>query len=117
MVCRHARGDRSCTTQYPEYHVDTSPAHEFKEIEQVGPNLVARVSTRSKGDALVVWPNSTYKDAIMWKTVNIELPKWECSPGLRDPDKSPAPLVRFPCTDDGWSDAMEYAARKRVPKE
>jgi len=122
MTCRHARGDRSCTTQYPRPPKarKTPPTpdkddYDIMDVVAIEGNLVLKVkypSCRScayEGIKVMVFRGVSALDAIKWKRID---------PHFRDPRKhrlpsdAPPPVARFPGNEEGWVDAQAWAAFK-----
>lgn len=126
MTCRHSKGDPNCTTQFPERNeymssYDKTPKtpdasnYQIVDVHRVGSNLVLKVlypnckKCAYEGNKVMVFLNVTEATVIRWRTID---------PHFRDPkmgvhpSEAPAPAARFPASDEGWADAIEYATRK-----
>ena len=120
MVCRHAIGDRSCTSQYPNYSAPepTTPDAENYTILDAyphGKHLVLKVQYPNckncsyEGTKVLVFLNVSAVDALKWKRID---------PHFRDPktngfpNSAPSPVARFPASSQGWEDALAYVKTK-----
>ena len=54
-----------------------------------------------EGIKVMVFLDTTALDALRWKRID---------PHFKD--KAPSPAARFPASDEGWNDALAYAANK-----
>ncbi len=130
MTCRHGPYDPNCGSyngnletlkaDYQKQIVSsiTPDAERFsvEDVEEIGTFLVMKVrypncsSCSYEGVKVMVFSNANLKSAIKWKKID---------PHFRDPDKNfdskhgyaaaPGPIARFPASDQGWKDAIEYA--------
>lgn len=119
MTCRHARGDRSCSTQFPEYQSQAPQSPDVERFEwidaqQVGTNFVAKIKYPNcancayEGTKVMVYVGVTPMDALRWKRID---------PHFRDPKKiiklqptaAPSPVARFPASPEGWAAALKLA--------
>ncbi len=124
MTCRHSAGDPNCSSNSNYYggssssSVTTPDAERYtiEDIEEVGSFLVVKVSypnCRScayEGVKVMVFENRTVKDAIKWKRIDPHFRKPSPSPIKTE---APTPVARFPASDQGWRDAMEYARSRK----
>jgi hypothetical protein len=55
----------------------------------------------------MVFLNVTEEDAMMWRKIDPHFRGAKSKEG-----EAPSPAARFPGTAEGWSDALDYAARK-----
>jgi hypothetical protein len=89
--------------------------YEVVDIEQIGNHLVMKARYPHcpkcfyEGTKVMVFLNCTYKDAVMWRRVDPHFgdPKLKTTQVV-----APHPSARFPASDEGWKDAIEYAQRK-----
>lgn len=122
MICRHSPGDTSCSKyggrySAPEPVTPDASKYDVLDAQQVGPHLVMKVKYPNcyrcafEGVKILVFASTTAMDALKWKRID---------PHFRDPKlkglatDAPSPLARFPGTNEGWSDALDYAKTKRV---
>ena len=84
------------------------------EIVEVGPHLAARVQYPNcakcafEGIKVMVFLNVRLKDAVRWKVLDPHF-RGEAS----TPRQAPSPAARFPASDEGWQDALNYAQTKQ----
>lgn len=120
MTCRHRPGDPDCSSNRPS-HADPTPATpdaaSFEVVigQQVGAHLVLMVRYPNcarcayEGRKIMVFLRTSALDALKWKKVD---------PHFRAPNapviatEAPSPAARFPGSDEGWQDALTYAAAK-----
>lgn len=136
MTCRHGPNDPSCSSHkdYVDYSTpDPKPSYSYsssyssapttpdaenynvQDVEQVGNHLVLKVQYPNcsrcsyEGNKVMVFLNTSTKDALKWRKID---------PHFRDPKKigkfteAPSPAARFPASDEGWKDALNYARSK-----
>ena len=66
----------------------------------------------------MVFLNTTELDVLRWKEIDPHFrPQKEegtqyAKGALKDPKKAPSPAARFPASDEGWKDAIEYTRTK-----
>lgn len=128
MTCKHARGDRSCSNQFPEYHrqdpaisAPKSPDVENFEIMdavQCGTRMVFKVkypncsSCAYEGTKILVYENVTPLIALKWRRIDPHF----ADPRLkRTATMAPAPMARFPASDAGWNQALWFATNYKGP--
>lgn len=139
-ICRHEKGDPACSSspagqaREREYRAQrdaeelsrlrreladaSSPKvddFEVLDAEAIGAHLVLRVKYPNckkcsyEGEKVMVILDATMKDALGWRLLD---------PHFRDPERprerreAPSPTARFPASDEGWADAIEYAKMK-----
>lgn len=105
-----ARGKKRSTTLTPNKN-----AYRIDDVRALGNHLVLRVrypncsNCAFEGAKVLVFLDVDVEQALLWRKID---------PHFRDPDKkldahaAPSPAARFPATDAGWTDALEYASRK-----
>jgi len=121
MVCRHSPGDPSCSSHPSNrYRYESTPVtpdaknYSIEDVARVGRNLVMKVkypncsSCAYEGTKVLVFLKVTELEALKWK---------EIDPHFRDPKRTmaaraPSPAARFPASNEGWNDAVEYAKTK-----
>lgn len=113
-------------TQYVESQKPDSKNYDIQQMERVGPHLVLKVLYPScskcayEGNKVMVFLNIGELDVIKWKEIDphfrpdlIEIdPMNKMKRIVKDPKKAPSPAARFPASDEGWKDAIEYAKTK-----
>lgn len=89
---------------------------EVVDMERVDRHVVLKVlypncqKCSYEGLKILVFLNVTEKDVVRWRRID---------PHFRDPKvkltirEAPSPAARFPATTEGWSDAIEFAQRKK----
>lgn len=126
MTCRHAPGDRSCS----KYDTYTAPPpatpdkkkYSIEDAARVGLHLVLRVkypncaSCKFEGNKVMVFLNITELDALKWKEIDPHFRDNKVRSTLSQ-NAAPSPAARFPGNEEGWQDALDYAARKGVTSE
>jgi len=90
--------------------------YDIEGVEELAPYLVLKVRYPSckacayEGVKVLVIHGRTLKDVITWKRID---------PHFRDPllpfslREAPSPVARFPGSESGWKDAIEWAKSKR----
>lgn len=113
-------------TQYVESQKPDSKNYDIQQMERVGPHLVLKVlypncsKCAYEGNKVMVFLNTTELDVLRWKEIDPHFrpQKVEMDPMnrmervVKDPKKAPSPAARFPASDEGWKDAIEYAKTK-----
>ena len=142
MVCRHAKGDPNCTTQYPHLFYEEKYGNDVKRLKAEKKKLEKEIEAMSPNpkefeiedavevnDAYLVvkarFPSClscSYEGlkVIVYEGVGLrDAIKWqELDPHFRDPDSlgstkiAPPPIARFPASETGWNDAIMYASNK-----
>lgn len=142
MTCRHAKGDPNCSSHpdnvrreaYRESEArraeleaerasltsKTPDAERYEIVDtvRVGPHLVAKVlypnckKCSYEGNKVMVWLNVTEADALRWRRID---PHFRDPQAQRSTREAPGPAARFPASDDGWHDALNYARMKAAP--
>lgn len=136
MICRHSPGDPSCSS-HPEHpdnprnrqHTTDAPTvwsdsnspkpEEFQvqRVEVVGPHMVLQVLYPScarcayEGRKVLVFLNTSTLAGMRWRKMDPHFADPKKS-ARRGPDEAPAPAARFPASEEGWQDALDYAASK-----
>ncbi len=137
MVCRHSAHDPNCSRNGGGYVrelaqdqerkikaletelANASPKpddYEIEQVQRVGAHLVVRAKYPSckrcafEGSKVMVFLNVTEMDAILWREVD---PHFRAPSANLSPKVAPSPAARFPATEEGWKDALGYAAGKR----
>ena len=123
MTCRHAWNDPACSSyaarveQARQLVSPDADRFEIVEVEEVGRHLVLKVlypnceKCSYEGNKVMVFLNTTAAQALKWKTIDPHFREPSRS-DTRDAKAAPGPAVRFPASDDGWADAIDYAKRK-----
>ena len=124
MTCRHSKGDRNCTTQYPQRYEDTetktpktpdSSNYEIVDIVRVGLHLVLKVlypnckKCAYEGNKVMVFLNVSEADVLRWRKID---PHFRDPKASRTSKEAPPPAARFPASQEGWEDALDYANSK-----
>ena len=85
------------------------------DAEDVGTFLVIKAQYPScstcwfEGTKIMVFANTTLKDALRWKVLDPHFSDPSLKSDLRT---APPPVARFEPTEDGWQDALAYARAK-----
>lgn len=138
MTCRHAPGDPNCSSHWAHPNNpanlarknleqqlkeaqsqlnNLTPDSSYYEIlagKEVNNHLVLKVKYPScpkceyEGVKIMVFPNCNAMTALQWKEIDPHF-----RPSNNKFSQAPSPCARFPGTEDGWNDALEYAERKR----
>lgn len=130
MTCRHGPYDPNCgsyksdiSTLKSDYKREIlgqltpdSEKFEIEEVEEVGSCLVMKVSYPNcktcayEGIKVMVFENVKIKDAIKWKKID---PHFRKPSATVKKTEAPGPVARFPASEQGWKDAMEYAKKRK----
>jgi hypothetical protein len=125
MVCHHGPNDIECSKHpnHDRYYPPTPPVsvtpdasnYQILDVHRVGSHLVLKVAYPNcarcafEGNKILVFFNVAEMDALRWRRID---------PHFRDPklkglaSDAPSPAARFPATDEGWADAINYAKSK-----
>lgn len=141
MTCRHAPGDPNCSSNQHRYYEDTDKVNrlekkikeleaelagqnpdntrfEIEEIQEVGPHLVAKIKYPNcakcsyEGVKIMVFLNVSLKDVIKWRIIDPHFKQVVHGSAAADPKRAPSPAARFPGSETGWDDAVNYAKGK-----
>jgi hypothetical protein len=119
----------ACNKQhYPTVETPDSKNYDIEAVEKIGPHLVLKVSYPNckkcayEGNKIMVFLNTTELDVLRWKEIDPHFrpQKVEMDPMnrmeriVKDPKKAPSPAARFPASDEGWKDAIEYTRTKSL---
>ena len=128
MSCRHSPGDPSCSSspnyvrpyEEPRNPTPDSANYSIEEFERVGAHLVLKVKYPNcarcafEGNKVMVFLNVTEKELVKWKRID---PHFRLSSKGGQPrpliNDAPSPAARFPPTDEGWRDALNYAENRK----
>jgi hypothetical protein len=91
---------------------DTPDAKRFEveDVEEASGHLVMKVRYPNcakcsyEGLKVLVFENVRMKDVIRWKTIDPHFR--DASP--KDWSEAPSPIARFPASDVGWKDALQF---------
>lgn len=133
MTCRHILGDPSCSG-YPSYvkkqeaqknaeiaeellkRTPNPDDYEIVDAKPVCGNLVIKAQYSScvncSFDAMkvMVFLDVDMVAALKWRRID---PHFDDKP--RTAREAPSPAARFPATEQGWKDAVKYAADRKKP--
>jgi hypothetical protein len=124
MTCRHVPGDPNCgtyTSRYepppPEPKTPDAENYEIIDMARVGPHVVLTVkypncrSCSYEGQKIMVFLNVTEVQILKWRKIDPHFrdPKDPRAPNSRE---APSPAARFPASQEGLSDAIDYANKK-----
>ncbi len=124
MTCRHGPGDPNCSSYRPvatPVGTPTTPDAEkytVECVEPVGPHMVMMVKYPNcsrcsyEGNKVMVWLNVSLLDVVKWRKID---PHFVDPKTSRPPTEAPGPAARFPASDVGWCDALNYARSKDRP--
>ena len=135
MTCRHVDGDPDCSS-YPRWlkkqereaaadrveevekqiedllaRTPNPDVYEIFDVQEVGTLLVAVVEyTSCKNCSLdakkvMVFENTSLKNVVFWKRIDPHFSETNA----KDHTCAPPPRARFPATDQGWQDALDFA--------
>lgn len=126
MTCHHGPNDPSCSS-HPDY-VDpyrkpepTTPDAENYQIvdaQAVGKHLVLKVSYPNcrlcayEGTKVMVFLNTSSLDALKWKRIDPHFRDEKRRSSFASQTQASSPAARFPASNEGWQDAIEYARSK-----
>lgn len=133
MICRHKAGDPDCGRNAREASAYSgaavraeldrlraqlaSPDAErfvIEDVERVHAHLVIKVRYPNcakcayEGVKVLVFLHVTEKMAISWRSIDPHFRK----SGALTVGQAPSPAARFPASEEGWKDALAYAATK-----
>ena len=112
--------------RYIDSEKPDSKNYDIEAVEKIGPHLVLKVSYPNckkcayEGNKVMVFLNTTELDVLRWKEIDPHFrPQKEegtqyAKGALKDPKKAPSPAARFPASDEGWKDAIEYTRTKSL---
>lgn len=113
MTCRHMPGDPDCTSGRSPTTPDSERFEVLDAVELPGNYLVMKVQYPNcsacayEGAKVMVFKDASAITALRWKNID---------PHFRDPSKTllsyrtaPSPVARFPASDKGWDEAIDYA--------
>jgi len=130
MTCRHKAGDPNCSSNKAyinaatqlqkriaelEQRVDASN-YDIEAFERVGPHVVLRVRYPSckdcsfEGVKIMVFLNVTEIEMMRWRKID---PHFRDEAG-RNPREAPSPAARFPATEDGMRDAIDFCNQRII---
>ncbi len=135
MTCRHGPYDPNCgsyqgnlerlKTDYAKQIVGqiTPDSENFsvEDVEEVGNFLVMKVkypnckSCSYEGVKIMVFEGAKIKDAIKWKKIDPHFRP--TAKGFVGKTAAPGPIARFPASDQGWTDALCWAADKETARK
>jgi len=112
--------------RYVDSEKPDSKNYDIEAVEKIGSHLVLKVSYPNckkcayEGNKVMVFLNTTELDVLRWKEIDPHFrpQKVEMDPMnrmervVKDPKKAPSPAARFPASDEGWKDAIEYTRTK-----
>lgn len=133
MICRHSPDDPSCSSHkdyidpykskdYADPYVKSvtpdPDAFEVTDVEQIGPHLVLKVRYPNyvtctkqtyEGNKVMVFLNTTTIDALKWRKID---PHFREKSKNKPANAAPGPDARFPASEAGWQDAVDYVKLK-----
>lgn len=128
MTCRHDEDDPRCSKnqiaaerERLDAQVAALPGTQFEiaDLKRVGEHVVVRVRYPScagcsfEGVKVMVFLDVAEVDLMRWRRID---PHFHAEPAFPiDTAAAPSPAARFPPTDEGWQDALDYALRKARP--
>jgi hypothetical protein len=139
MTCRHTKGDPNCSSS-PEgqaralaesrnYYesrmkereqelLSRTPdpdQYEITKFVRVDEHVVLMVKYPScsacayEGNKVLVLLNVNEQELVQWRRID---PHFRDPKEKRKPREAPSPAARFPASEEGWKDALDYAKRK-----
>lgn len=128
MTCKHQKGDPNCSS-HPSHPDNPANRREREEdsmtpdkkkyqivdAHRVGKHLVLKVlypncrNCSYEGNKVMVFFNVTELDVLKWAEID---PHFRNPKASRSSTQAPGPAARFPASDEGWRDAIDYATRK-----
>lgn len=88
--------------------------YEIVDVERVGAHIVMKVLYPNcrrcayEGNKVMVFTDITEAQILKWKRID---PHFR-APGDNPTREAPSPAARFPASDEGWQDALNYARKK-----
>lgn len=139
MTCKHAKGDPACGSTAGgwqaqenerlreesvrktfEAKIASLPAtpdaerYEIEDSHRDGPHLVLKVRYPNcakcsyEGVKVLVYLDVTEAAVLRWRSID---PHFADPKKPRRPTEAPSPAARFPASEAGWLDAIEYVRR------
>lgn len=90
--------------------------YEIADVTRVRDHLVMKVlypnciKCAYEGNKIMVFLNVSEADALRWRRID---PHFRAPTQQLQRSEAPSPAARFPASDEGWLDAVEYARSKR----
>lgn len=129
MVCRHAPGDPECSSTQDFHRKHYGSTYKMPETPDIGKFEILDLYRLTKYMVLKVKYPNCYKCSfegvkvlVMESVPELTLIRWKAiDPHFRDPEESkgkrsqeaaPTPIARFPASEEGWKDAIDYAKFK-----
>jgi len=107
-------------TEYLEDRTPNPGKYEILDARRVGGHLVLKVRYLGcnkcyyGGAKVMVFLNVSEVEVIRWRRID---PHFIESDMKSSADEAPSPAARFPASDEGWADAIEYAQGKSRPAQ
>lgn len=131
MVCRNPGGHDGCTKGSPQViyqdkiiYKDPPPPdntnYNIVDVQRIGPHLVLKVqypycktdkNCSFEGNKVMVFLNVSEVEVLRWRKIDPHF-----RPTGNVPTEAPSPAARFPATENGWKDALDYANTKILRK-
>ncbi len=123
MTCHHSPGDPNCSSNQRIVYVDkidTSKTpdaehYEIVDVEAIGAYLAIKVKYPNcnkcayEGTKVLV-VKATMKDALKWRRIDPHFRDNNVAMLLSN-NSAPSPEARFPASEKGWQDALDYASK------
>ena len=106
----------SAVATFSSNHPPDNTRYEILDTFRHGLNLVIKVKYDScagcsyEGTKILCYAGVPESHALKWREID---PHFVDSKTTRRERQSPGPVARFPASDEGWNDAVEYAKRNR----
>lgn len=137
MTCRHKAGDPNCSSTvgsqawqeqqdaYARSRKASEPAtpdsekYEIVDVVQVGSHLVVKASYPNcrkcsyEGTKVMVYLDTSPLAAMKWRKID---PHFTDASKMRPSTEAPGPAARFPASEEGWEDAIDYAKAKATTR-
>jgi hypothetical protein len=116
MTCRHSYGDPNCSSYKAPPPTPDASKFEVLDYQQKGSHVVLKVKYPNcdkcsyEGTKVLVFLNVSALDVMKWRTID---PHFRSSKPYSQTE-APSPVARFPASEEGWEDALQYAESKTI---
>lgn len=116
-----ARSQKELQKQIDALRAQTPDAenYQIEEVHRAGPHLVLKVRYPScaacayEGVKVMVFLDVPEGAALRWRRIDPHFRAWPEKMGQKV-HEAPPPAARFPASEEGWRDALEYAHSKNA---
>ncbi len=92
-----------------------SSQYDVVAVQRVGQHLVMKAlypnctKCAYEGNKVMVFLNVTEVEVLRWREID---PHFRAPTTSENPKLAPSPAARFPASEEGWQDAIQYASQK-----